>query len=133
MIGTRLDEWLEQCQAPGSYWYVKRLSGNDTQATRGHQAGPYIARDDAFQLFPGLNQPNSPNPRVDFQATAASHNHTANANIIWYNNLLFGGTRNETRITRLGGQGSPLLDENNTGAIALFFFTEREGRRECQY
>ena len=133
MTANRLDEWLEQCQAPRSYWYVKRLSGNDTQATGGHQAGPYIARDDAFQIFPELNQPDTPNPRVDFQATAASHNHTGNANIIWYNNRLFGGTRNETRVTRLGGQDSPLLDEDNTGAIALFFFTGSEGRRECHY
>ena len=46
---------------------------------------------------------------------------------------LFGGTRNETRITNLGGRNSPLLNRNNTGAVALFFFTGSEGNRECRY
>ncbi len=133
MTEIRFDEWLEQCQASGGYWYVKRLSGNDTQATGGHQAGPYVTRSDAFRIFPELNDPNRLNPRVDIRATAASHGQTAHANIIWYNNRLFNGTRNETRITRLGGRDSPLLDEENTGAIALFFFTGSAGSRHCSY
>ena len=133
MTGTRLDDWLELCQAAVGYWYVKRLSGNDTQATGAHQAGPYVPKGDAFRIFPELYQPGTLNPRVNFQAAAASHNHSAKVNIIWYNNKLFGGTRNETRITGLGGRESPLLDEDNTGAVALFFFTGDEGRRECHY
>ena len=117
----------------GGYWYVKRLSANDTQATGGHQAGPYIGRNDAFLMFPELRQPAQLNPRVDFLATAVSHDHSTSSNVIWYNNQLFHGTRNETRITRLGGHDSPLLDEDNTGAIVLFFFMGNEGSRECQY
>ena len=133
MTGLSFNEWLGQCLASRGYWYVKRLSGNDTQATGGHQAGPYVSRSDAFLIFPELNDPNRLNPRVDIHATAASHGHTSHANIIWYNNRYFGGTRNETRITRLGGRYSPLLDEDNTGAIALFFFTGGEGNRQCSY
>ncbi len=133
VIQVTLDEWLAQCQNSEGFWYVKRLSGNDTQATGGHQAGPYIARAEAFQLFPELNTPSRRNPRVDFTAYAESHGYAASPNIIWYNNRLFGGTRNETRITRLGGQESPLLDEDNTGAIVLFFFTGGVGSRHCSY
>ena len=133
MTGASFNQWLQHCQTSRGYWYVKRLSGNDTQATGGHQAGPYVTRRDAFRIFPELNDPGRLNPRVDFDATAASHGHTSHANIIWYNNQYFGGTRNETRITRLGGRHSPLLDEDNTGAIALFFFTGGEGNRHCSY
>ena len=43
------------------------------------------------------------------------------------------GTRDEIRITKLRGRKSPLLDEDNTGAVVLFFFTGDEGRRECHY
>lgn len=133
MTGTRLEDWLERCQASEGYWYVKRLSGNDTQATGGHQAGPYVPKADAFRMFPELRQPDTLNPRVDFRATAESHSHVAQANVIWYNNKLFGRTRDETRITKLAGKESPLLDVDNTGAIALFFFTGGEARRECHY
>ena len=129
----QIAEWITQRQALDGYWYVKRLSGNDTQATGSHQAGPYISNDTAFQIFPELNAPDQENPRVPFQSISVSHHHTANTNIIWYNNRLRGGTRNETRITGFGGIASPLLDPENTGAIALLFFTGEQGHRECRY
>ena len=40
-----------------------------------------------------------------------------------YNNKWHGGTRNETRLTGLGGASSALLDPENTGALAIFAFT----------
>ncbi len=133
MPAARLSEWINQCQELGGYWYVKRLSGNDTQATGSHQAGPYIPNADAFQIFPKLHDPAQENPRVGFRIISVSHEHTAHANIIWYNNRLRDGTRNETRITGLGGIESPLLDPENTGAIALLFFTGENGTRKCRY
>ena len=39
----------------------------------------------------------------------------------------------ETRVTRFGGEASPLLDTENTGAIVIFFFTGNRGNRECRY
>ena len=86
-----------------------------------------------FRYSPELNQPDQLNPRVAFPANGVSHDHVAEANIIWYNNVLHDGTRDETRITRLGGQSCPLLDEENTGAITLFFFTRVAGSHECHY
>ena len=133
MSAAQLTEWVNHCQELAGYWYAKRLSGNDTQATGSHQAGPYIPNADAFQIFPELHDPAQENPRVDFHIVSVSHEHTARANIIWYNNQLRGRTRNETRITGLGGIESPLLDPENTGAIALFFFTGKNGARECRY
>ena len=130
---VQLTEWISQSQELSGYWYVKRLSGNDTQATGSHQAGPYTPNRIAFQIFPELNEPEEDNPRVGFRVIAGSHDQTSEANIIWYNNRLRGGTRNETRITGFGGRESPLLDPENTGAIALFFFTGRNGHRQCHY
>ena len=56
---------------------------------------------------------------------------------MWYNNVLHkpGGKRNEVRITRLGGASSPLLDMENTGALAIFAFqgtTQRESALQCR-
>ena len=133
MPAIQLAEWFHQCQESGGYWYVKRLSGNDTQATGSHQAGPYIPNRIAFQIFPELHAPQLENPRVEFPTLSVSHEHTAITSIIWYNNQLRGGTRNETRITGLGGQASPLLDPESTGAVALLFFTGENGQRRCHY
>ncbi len=129
----QLTEWVTQSQNLGGYWYIKRLSGNDTQATGSHQAGPYIPNYVAFQVFRELHDSGRENPRVEFQAISGSREHAADANIIWYNNQLRGGTRNEVRVTRLGGHESPLLDPENTGAIALLFFTGENGNRKCRY
>ena len=134
MLGIQLADWIQDYEQQGGDWFVKRLSRNDTQATGGHQAGPYIPRDAAFQIFPDLNRPRQENPRIEFLAAAGSHPHRSDANIIWYNNHLTGGTRNETRITGFGGAASPLLDPHNEDVVALFFFTHNErGIRVCQY
>ena len=121
--------WIAECQTLGGYWYAKRLSANDTQANGSHQAGPYVPRNVAFRLFPELTVPAEGNPRSAFRAVAGSHSCETECNVIWYK----GGTRNETRITGWGGRSSPLLDHDNTGAIALFSFTGEVGERECRY
>ena len=128
-----LARWLDEGRALDGHWYVKRLSGNDTQANGSHQAGPYVPNEVAFLIFPELHDEGTLNPRISLSLAAGSHPNTAPANIIWYNNRLFGRTRNETRITRLGGLDSPLLDPENTGAIALFLFLGDASSRECRY
>ena len=40
-----LVDWLEEQSLPSRVWFVKRLSANDTLASGGHQAGPYIPKD----------------------------------------------------------------------------------------
>ena len=134
MLGRQIADWIQDRERQEGYWVVKRLSRNDTQATGGHQAGPYIPRRAAFAIFPDLNQPAEENPSIEFSAEAGSHQHRSEANIIWYNNQLVGRTRNETRMTGFGGAASPLLDPDNAGAVALFFFTHNErGQRVCLY
>lgn len=122
-----VERWLDDAAAPGSVWYLKRLSANDTQHSGAHQAGPYIPRDVMFRLFPDLNRPDEKNPDCGFDLTveSSSASHTTRARAVWYNNKLHDnpeGGRNEVRITKLGGASSPLLDVENTGALAIFAF-----------
>jgi hypothetical protein len=78
----------------------KILSANDTGETGTHQAGLLIPKSPiVLQFFPKLD-PSVKNPRrvMDF-LDAAGEEWTFN--FIYYNNRLFGGTRNEYRLTCL--------------------------------
>lgn len=76
----------------------KQLSRNDTGETGGHQAGILVPRDpDILSFFPRLD-PKAYNPRhrLVFRDHAAQK---WTFSFIYYNNKLFGGTRNEYRLT----------------------------------
>jgi hypothetical protein len=128
-----LQSWLIEVSGDGYVWYVKRLSGNDTLANGSHQAGPYIPKEFLFYIFPSLNRPSVLNPDLWIELSIDSHADRRPIRIIWYNNKLHGKTRNEARLTNFGGAGSPLLDPDNTGALAIFAFALAESghEREC--
>lgn len=125
-------EWLTSVRSRGAALLVKRLAANDTGATGAHQAGPYVPRVFIAELFAEvLNRRSEVNPRVTFDVRVASHDAPpADVTLIWYNNRLFGGTRNEFRLTGWGGEHSPLLDPENTGAICVLAFDRSGGRVE---
>ena len=112
-----LDRWLDRVRSRGHPWFAKRLSANDTTATGGHQFGFHLPNALAFRLFPELRE--GVNPRVSLRLSIASHGHIApDARLTYYNQL----TRNECRITRLGGRKSQILDPDNTGALVIVAF-----------
>lgn len=120
-----IGEWLDAHSEGGFLWYVKRLSGNDTLANESNQAGPYIPREIAFRVYPGLARKETKNPDLNFDLYIDSHGDHRRARAIWYNNRFHGkGTkgRNETRLTNLGGAASALLDPESTGALTVFAF-----------
>ncbi len=122
--------WMTRHARPGVRWYVKRLSANDTLATNAHQAGPYIAKETAFLIHPGLKRPRHPNPEVWIDLSIGSHGTQRRVRLVWYNNRLSGdGTRNETRLTNFGGAESPFLDPESTGSIAILAFEPGGGAR----
>jgi len=123
----RFAQWLDVHSQGTHKLYVKRLSANDTLANQSHQAGPYLPKDFLFDAFPGLHMPEKENPRVEFDFRIDSHGFRCDAKAIWYNNRLRGGTRDEVRITNLGGAKSPLLHPESTGAIAVFAFPKENG------
>lgn len=115
-------DWMEDFSRPDVLWYVKRLSANDTLATKAHQAGPYVPKDILFSIFPAINRPDAENPDVRFDLYIDSHADHRRVRAVWYNNRLRGGTRNEARLTGFGGQSSALLDPDSTGALTIFAF-----------
>lgn len=79
---------------------TKYLSANDTGATGGHQAGILIPKNERIlSFFPKLGT-DSKNPRhyLIFYDEDGQRWEFA---FIYYNNIYFGGTRNEFRLTRM--------------------------------
>lgn len=78
----------------------KTLSPNDAGETGGHQAGILIPKDRRIlSFFPQLNAcERNPRSHIAFEDSAGSLWEFA---FIYYNNRLFGGTRNEYRLTRM--------------------------------
>lgn len=119
----KIQEWLQSESIPGVIWYVKRLSANDTLATNSHQAGPYIPKEVLFRVLPSLNRLAVKNPKVDVPLFLDSHTDARIAVATWYNGKHTGSSsRDEVRITNLGGRRSALLDPNSTGGLAAFAF-----------
>jgi hypothetical protein len=117
-----LRNWLEVYSREGTVWYVKRLAANDTLATQANQAGPYVPKRVLFEVLPALHQPGARNPQVWVPVAVDSHGQRTRARAVWYNNKLFGGTRDEARLTNFGGRDSALLDPESTGSLAAFVF-----------
>ena len=130
-----VETWIDSHLGDEWCWYIKRLSGNDTQLTGGHQAGPYIPKKLIFALFPTLESRKELNPRVEFNVIVDSHltpEHSVNA--IWYNNkIVQNGTRNECRVTGWGGSDSPVLDPDATGSICVFCFHRQSVEKDSDY
>ena len=121
---SSIQKFLDSVESQGAFLFAKRLAANDTLATKAHQAGPYIPKNAAFEIFLSLNKPSVRNPRVLFNAEIVSHNEKPrNVRITWYNDK----TRNECHITRWGGKKSPLLDPEATGSLCLFAFVSPPG------
>lgn len=124
-----VSDWIDEVAQSDSIWYLKRLSGNDTLANGAHQAGPYIPKEFLFKVLPELKQPDKTNPYASFELCIDSHTDCRKVRAIWYNNKLRGGTRNEARITQLGGSMSALLDPESTGTLVVFaFITKNNGK-----
>ncbi len=132
-----LASWLHSINNDQWFWYIKRLSSNDTGASGGHQVGVYIPNEATFTLFPSLNRTDIKNPDAWLNACIASHarpEHEVRG--IYYNGRRFGeGTRDEARITRWksGDPDSPLQDVANTGALALFAFNKNQPEKNCHF
>lgn len=127
-------EWINSVTGEGYYWYVKRLSGNDTLLNKSHQAGPYFPKNVIFRLFPSLSRAGM-NPSVQFSADIVSHGTSATPTAKWYNNKLHhdDGTRNECRLTNWGGGKSPLLDPDSTASICVFAFFKKSAEEDSEH
>ena len=123
-----IEDWIQDTTGKNWSWYVKRLAGNDTLLTGGHQAGPYLPRQVIFDLFPSVAKASTLNPRAHFPVVIDSHAHPEQiVTAIWYNNKIIANkSRDECRVTNWGGKSSPLLDPEATGSICIFAFNHQE-------
>ncbi len=119
---------LEKLQTEKWIWLVKRLSGNDTGLTGGHQVGLYIPRWFAEDAFPQICTTRKYNPDIEIREILYCNQDKVSSRpsrAIYYNNKHFperglSKKYDEFRITRLGG--SLLQNSESTGAIALLGF-----------
>jgi hypothetical protein len=120
-----ITDWLNEFSGPQYAWLVKRLSGNDTLANKSHQAGPYLPREFAFEIFPSIDTILEKNPRQEIQVYIDSHPDVLVVSCIYYNSKPTEGKkngRNEGRLTNFGGAKSAVLDPDSTGALTIFAF-----------
>lgn len=131
-LGMTFCQCLEQIQLLEMPYAVKRLSGNDTGLTGGHQAGVYLPRAFFETGIPEINTTEAYNPRVKIECIFPVHSGmTAELSAIYYNSRYFPerGLRkkyNEFRLTGWGGRESPVQHEDNTGCPFVFAL-ERNG------
>ncbi|MGQ8843408.1 restriction endonuclease [Serratia plymuthica] len=127
--------WLNEKSSGDWYIHIKRLSANDTGATGGHQSGVYLPKNAANFLFPSINRIDEENPSVELIAKTLSHNVSdTQVRAVYYNSKPRTRNpkgRNETRITCWGGKKSPLQNQKNTGALAIFSFSVPDKLKDC--
>ena len=129
--------FLEEIEINDYFWIAKRLSGNDTGLTGGHQVGVYFPRT-FFQLaLPEICQTDRYNPDAFINKCyfpAQQHSITG-LRAIYYNSKFFPekGLQkqyDEFRLTRWGGKTSPVQNVENTGAIFILAISKDSGNRE---
>lgn len=133
----KVAEWLEEIKVTNCLFYAKRLSGNDTGATKSHQAGIYFPNKVMADVFPEIDRIDIHNPDHFFKAIVDSHSlPEQELRVIYYNGKPRGdGTRNEKRITRWKEttESTPLQDSDNTGALVLFAFLKQQEEKNSEY
>jgi type II restriction enzyme len=121
-------EWISDVSSNEWLIYIKRLSANDTGATKGHQAGVYFPKTVLATVFPSIDKKDIKNPDAYFKAKVESDDvEEQTLRVIYYNNRFsenIKGGRNEKRITcwKDGASYTPLQDPEKTGSISIFAF-----------
>lgn len=98
----------------------KTLSSNDIGLTGGHQAGMVVPKKaNILSFFPSLSVTDK-NPRVLLEFVD-NNDKVWKFAFIYYNNRLFGGTRNEYRLTRM----TKYIKSNNLKVGDRILLTQR--------
>jgi hypothetical protein len=106
----------------------KQLSANDLGLTGSHQAGILVPKDKrVLSFFPALTS-KTKNPRTSIVVRELADDTRWEFNFIYYNNRLFGGTRNEYRLTCMTAylravdareEDSLVFSKNDDGSIFI--------------
>ena len=126
-----LTQFLERLTQPQSVWMIKRLSGNDTGITGGHQSGLYIPRVFMASLFPEVVTTRDYNPTKTVECYIPSHDCLKkNVQVKYYNSKFFPErglqkAYNEFRMTRW--TNTPLQQDESTGSICVLAGVKTNG------
>lgn len=127
--------FLEEIDRNNFIWIVKRLSGNDTGLTGGHQAGLYLPRRFFELTFPEICNTKKYNPDffIDECYFPSDDLTIRGLRAIYYNSKYFPEKRlkkkyDEFRLTRWGGHDTPLQNDENTGSIFIFAVKRLESK-----
>jgi len=118
-----LTQFLELLDKNSFFWFVKRLSGNDTGLTGAHQAGVYVPRQFMEAVVPSIVTTELYNPTKEISCYIPSQDcFQPGIQAKYYNNKYFPerGLKkkyDEFRLTRW--IGTPLQDFENTGSICI--------------
>lgn len=130
-----LTRFLEEIEQNRFSWVVKRLSGNDTGLTGGHQAGLYLPRIFFEKVIPEICTTKKYNPVFWIEECyfPAQNDSIKKLRAIYYNSKYFPEKRlekkyDEFRLTRWGGSSSPVQDKENTGSILVFAVGRDQGQ-----
>jgi len=124
-----ITDWLDEQLTLRPVIVAKRLAGNDTGASGAHQAGPYIPKAVFSELFP--NAPFRSGGVQDWPVTVFIDSHVGNPSSVREARLVWYPSKQEGRITNLGGRQSPLMDPDATGAVAVFSFVPKTDGLAC--
>ena len=125
-------KWISDVSSSEWLIYIKRLSANDTGATKSHQVGVYFPKSVLATVFPSIDKKDIKNPDTHFKAKIESDDvEEQTLRVIYYNNRFSENKksgRNEKRITRWkdGVSYTPLQDPEKTGSIAIFAFNAND-------
>jgi type II restriction enzyme len=120
-----LTRFLEEIDSQKFSWIIKRLSGNDTGLTGGHQVGLYVPRTFLETFIPEICSKEEHNPSLTFKCYVPSQDYMApNVKAIYYNSkyhpeLGLKKKYDEFRLTCWGGRQSPLQNHEYTGSICM--------------
>ena len=129
-----LTRFLELLDQDHFFWLVKRLSGNDTGITGGHQSGIYVPRQFMEAVVPSIVTTERYNPTQEIACYMPSQDcWKTGIQAKYYNNKYFPekGLKkkyDEFRLTRW--VGTPLQNVENTGSICILAGTCRNGETE---
>jgi hypothetical protein len=130
-----LTRFLETLAEESSFYAVKRLSGNDTGLTGGHQSGIYLPRWFFEGALSTICRTDIHNPRDTISEIEFSSNDCVVENVqaVYYNSkyhpeLGLKKKYDEFRLTGWGGKSScPFQDPDNTGALVVLAITRVDG------
>ena len=94
-----LTRFLEILDQKHFFWLIKRLSGNDTGITGGHQSGIYVPRQFMEAVVPSVVTTEQYNPTKEISCYIPSQDCLKTGiQAKYYNNKFFSGKRTEKEI-----------------------------------